>query len=98
MSLSPGVAPLSWAVVTTPALAVTRAHAEGRNRLAEALERRRVRDGVVLLDILRFTALWFHRLMFNMNDAVLYGPNDASYGIRQYWGAEYWARPIHRSA
>lgn len=69
---------------------MTRAHAEIRSRAADALERRWVRDGVVLLAFFGFTALWFHRLMFNANDAVLYGPNDASYGIRQYWGAEYW--------
>jgi hypothetical protein len=35
------------------------------------------------------TALWYHRLMLNLGDAVLYGSNDATYGIRQYWGAEF---------
>jgi len=58
-------------------------------RLSITLADRRVRDGVALLGYAAVVVLWFHRLLFNYNDAVLYGPNDASYGIRQYWGAEY---------
>lgn len=76
--------------MTTAALAVTRARMEIRNLVAAALARPNVRSGLAFLFFLGFTALWFHRLMFNLNDAVLYGPNDASYGIRQYWGAEFW--------
>jgi hypothetical protein len=75
--------------VTAATPALTRAGIEFRLRVGEVLSRRRVRDPLAFLFFLAFTALWFHRLMFNMNDAVLYGPNDASYGIRQYWGAAY---------
>jgi len=68
---------------------MSRARERLGSRLVSALANRWVRDGVVLLAFFGTTALWFHRLMLNYNDSVLYGPNDASYGIRQYWGSEY---------
>ena len=52
-----------------------------------ALGRPRVRDALMLLLFFLLTAVWFHRLMFHLHDAVLVGPNDESYSIRQYWAA-----------
>jgi hypothetical protein len=75
--------------VATVGLAWNWARGTFGTRLAVALENRRVRDAVVLVAYLCVTALWFHRLMVHYNDAVLYKPNDESYGIRQYWGSEY---------
>ena len=60
-----------------------------RAGLSKTLERSWIRYAVVTAAYLAFTALWFHELMLNIGSAVLYGPNDASYGIRQYWGAEF---------
>ncbi len=59
-----------------------------REHVARALARRRVRDVVVFGLFLLITVLWFHRLMAHIGNAVLLGPNDESYGIRVYWGAE----------
>ncbi len=33
--------------------------------------------------------LWFHEIFKDIGNSVLVGPNDASYGIRAYWGASY---------
>ncbi len=73
---------------STPVAVGPPAH-ERIDRLATALSRPRVRDIVVFIVFFLLTALWFHRLMLHMGSAVLSGPNDESYGIRQYWGAEY---------
>lgn len=35
------------------------------------------------------TVLWFHEIFSDIGNSVLVGPNDASYGIRAYWGASY---------
>ena len=35
------------------------------------------------------TMLWFHELFADIGNSVLVGPNDASYGIRAYWGASH---------
>lgn len=35
------------------------------------------------------TVLWFHEIFGDLDNSVLVGPNDASYGIRAYWGAAY---------
>lgn len=75
--------------MTTAARRASRAHVQVRERAANAFARRRVRDAVALLLFAAFTALWFNRLLLHAGSAVLYGPNDESYGIRQYWGAEF---------
>lgn len=53
------------------------------------LSRGGVRTAVVGVVYTALTALWFHNLVLNIGSAVLYGPNDASYGIRHFWGAEF---------
>lgn len=75
--------------VASAELPRTRWRSSVGDRLTVAFADARVRNGVALLGYLGLTLLWFHRLVFNFNDSVLYGPNDASYGIRQYWGSEY---------
>src|SRR5918995_1755828 len=60
-----------------------------RARLSAALSRSWIRYAFVSLMYAALTAVWFHDLMLHIGSAVLYGPNDASYGIRQYWGAEF---------
>ena len=80
---------LSCRVVTTAAASVARTGSHVRARISGALARRWVRDGVVAIAYFALTALWFHELMINIGDSVLYGHNDASAGIRHYWGAEF---------
>jgi hypothetical protein len=75
--------------VATISAHAARAAVHVRDRISAALTRPSIRYAVVSLLYAGVTALWFHRLMLNLGDAVLYGPNDASYGIRQYWGAEF---------
>jgi len=60
-----------------------------RDRIQTVLAQRRWRDLLVLVLFLAVTTLWFHHLMTHLHNAVLVGPNDESYGIRQYWGNEF---------
>ena len=78
-------------VGTIPSVQRSLAWSRGGARVGPAIRSLRVtrRDLYAFLVFVGLTALWFHELMFNLGHAVLYGPNDASYGIRQYWGAEF---------
>lgn len=60
----------------------------------------RVRSAIDLLQLTRrdlfafaffaaVTAVWFHEIFGDLGNSVLVGPNDASAGIRAYWGASY---------
>ena len=60
-----------------------------RTRAADALTRRGALEALVGVAYLACTFLWFHGLFLNLGDGILYGPNDESYSIRQYWGAEF---------
>jgi hypothetical protein len=57
--------------------------------IRDLVARRSVRVALAALFFAVVLLAWFHRLVFNLNDAVLYGPNDESYGIRTYWSASY---------
>lgn len=75
--------------MTADGLSISRARARLSAPIAVAMTNRRTRDVVVFIAFFLAMAVWFHRLMFHFNDAVLYGPNDESYGIRQYWSAAF---------
>lgn len=47
------------------------------------------RDALAFLFFAGVTVFWFHRLLTVLDVGVLVGPNDASYGIRSYWGAAH---------
>lgn len=75
--------------MTTISADAVSAALHARDRVSAALSRSWIRYAFVALLYTIATAVWFHDLMLHMGSAVLYGPNDMSYSIRQYWGAEF---------
>ena len=64
-------------------------HVGARVRPATRLLRLTTRDLYAFVFFVAVTVLWFHELLGDLSDSVLVGPNDASAGIRAYWGASY---------
>ena len=75
-------------------------HATVQRPLAWTAGRARARAAISSLKLARrdlfafgffvaVTVLWFHEIFADLGNSVLVGPNDASYGIRSYWGASH---------
>jgi len=64
-------------------------HGDARIRSAIDSLRLTRRDLFAFAFFVGVTVLWFHEIFGDLGNSVLVGPNDASYGIRAYWGAAY---------